>query len=382
MCAAPSNAFRTKSLKATKGSTTIDCLIAIPTETAAVLKARFYLDEILAVDEYDSAGAKIAGFIGACRVGSANHAMHNTARHFTLDGTNNGQLDFFNDAGLNTLGIVLQPAVPGFDGVQAVFDVTVIAAYFVNTDGLIMNYSINGGTPSGDIEAINGYSVPARETQIKAIAVRGVKPDDVLSITFGNMNAEGTHRIGPFSYTIPFFLWSLKGPATWPSQSVGMSPQALYPASFPVEVGTIIKPTTDGTFVRIYPGYYSDDNFWYQISDNNAVDSEVLSMGQLGQWPSGDPAYVPETPVWITVEFVHFSLDAVNGCIEMNTTGYVLRPRTIYWNTVNNIRYQQKDTSGPLAAAGVYYNGTKTGDKWNWTEIGFSGESLGGGTCT
>src|SRR5690625_4398707 len=77
--------------------------VAIPTASEAVLKSRFYLDVLLAVDDVQSEGT-VYGFIGGCEVGSENYKMHADARQFYLGGVEGSEdYVFFNDGGLNTL---------------------------------------------------------------------------------------------------------------------------------------------------------------------------------------------------------------------------------------------------------------------------------------
>lgn len=201
---APLSAFRNKTLKATSGSNTIDCLVAIPDETKEVLKARFYLDEILAVDEYDSAGNRIAGFIGACYVGSQNHAMHNANRRFTLDATRDGQMDFFNDAGLNTLGTANWTDVPLVQYANyIIIPSAFISAYWVDSNaagerslGYQIRKFVSGQGPDVNWLEFTIGSLPRNSQRIENVTLMHYIPvfeeGDSLEARAFIKNAEGT----------------------------------------------------------------------------------------------------------------------------------------------------------------------------------------------
>ena len=112
--AAPSSAYRVQTLNTFNNGVTTVNSIAIPNDTIAILKARFFLDQLFQVQT--AAGS---GFIGGCIVGSFNYNHHNTNRIGSLRSYNGGVVAYYNDAGLNTLSDLrslsaVSTAVDGF----------------------------------------------------------------------------------------------------------------------------------------------------------------------------------------------------------------------------------------------------------------------------
>jgi hypothetical protein len=201
--------YRAQKLKlVTGGGAVAQHDLAITTDTAEILKARFYLDSLYAVQS-PSGGA----FIGGCMVGSFNYNMHNPARVGALRWRDAvGVQAGYADAGLNTKGIVIGEIVVlnrEFTNVQ--LKASFKSAYLVFTDAA----GIQTRTWNDTINNWGGWSSGANSGN----AAAGLQFDRVIGDAFGNIdasikahgyqvrafitNSEGTY-IGPTS--LPIFL--------------------------------------------------------------------------------------------------------------------------------------------------------------------------------
>lgn len=367
MCAAPANSFRQKTLKQTKGSTTLDCLIAIPNATEAVLKQRFYLDVLLAVDEYDASGNRIAGFIGGCVVGSQNHGMHNSNRIFTLKGTQgvNGQIDFFNDAGLNTLGKITNPLgtneMPdivndeiGTLEVEARFR----SAWWVNTSKQGFEWKVPGfanstnnlGTQAMATDIVHQYLMSENDQWYH-------KAGDLLEIRAYVENAEGTFYSNWKSVTVKPRQLVMKYNVQYASSAYnGTVTRTVYVGTPALRVGTKIYSSQAMAEADLPPaGYYTYGEEWFKVESrtvNNVTSMEIVAMGAASAsgWPTGDPAY--DSGARIMQRAFYNANSFADPCDRYNQ-GF-LPNVTIWKNTIANERYFTQEVGGEEVANGWY----------------------------
>lgn len=158
--AAPNSAYRSEVIHdGTTIANSAKGLIAIPSAEEAVLKARFYLDWIMAFEKDG-----VRGFIGGVTHLSDNYYMHNTARHYTLRGRGPaGQLIYwFNEAGLNTLGISIINGANLYWANNVRFNITFKSAWFVNTSQMGIQYRL-AGSGTWNTHWILGESLPQQQ---------------------------------------------------------------------------------------------------------------------------------------------------------------------------------------------------------------------------
>lgn len=116
--------------------------ISIFDMTEAQLKERLYLDYLSWVVH-----GGVKGFIGGCVIGSDNYYMHNANRRWTGRSTIVNNIQFFNDAGRNTLGI----GSSAFNAIHAYSNLIVIqnavfkSSYHSNTFGYGFEFRLGAG---------------------------------------------------------------------------------------------------------------------------------------------------------------------------------------------------------------------------------------------
>lgn len=205
--AAPSNAYRAEKLH--DGTTTANSVkadIAIPNVSEATLKTRFYLDFLL-----NTTKDGVAGFVGGCTIGSDNYAMHNTARHWTGRGRGpSGQMiQWFNDAGLNTLG----PANLGVNGFVTLWanyvraHITFTAAWYVNTTEFGFEYRQTGAS-TWIRRKLDPSAIPQQQSITDTWRLPGsMIPDTSYQFRFYNVNDEGTYYTQTYTRTTLDYIY-------------------------------------------------------------------------------------------------------------------------------------------------------------------------------
>lgn len=218
--AAPSSAYR--SYKAHDGTTVANSVkadVAIPNVSEATLKARFYLDHFLS-DEKDGQG----GFIGGCVIGGDNHAMHNSARHWTARSRNAaGHLvQWFNDAGLNTLGMAVRTGLPiatyaNYFIVPSVFT----SAWYVGTSRIGYQIRLQGATSWITATTIGPVTLPQQQVLTKNLNFFLIgnlyNQGDRVDIRPFIENAEGTYYGAIYNFEVG------KNLENWPAEYRGTS---------------------------------------------------------------------------------------------------------------------------------------------------------------
>lgn len=161
---------------------------AITTDTTAILKSRFYLDDLLQTTDVNGN----LGFTGICYPNTFNYNMHNinrfgNARH--KDGV------VFNDAGLNTLGITKVDSILTTYPNRIRLISTSTSSYF---DGSTRGYqiSVNGGAWLD-----GGWTYPSfnsKETVTSQDLIgAGAKYNDQIRVRSYIVNPEGTYYSDP-----------------------------------------------------------------------------------------------------------------------------------------------------------------------------------------
>lgn len=147
--AAPIGAYRNRSLFARKGTADIEHLIAILQVSENVMKARFYLDDLVAAKLPDGT----EGVAGAVIIGGANEAMHNLTTRggsYYGDDEDDNKIRLLNDAGLNTKGLVtdIHPELEG----EAAIVKNIPAFYGTTTIELYARHVDSGGSGVGNFD--------------------------------------------------------------------------------------------------------------------------------------------------------------------------------------------------------------------------------------
>lgn len=361
--AAPSNAYRTEKLH--DGTTTANSVkadIAIPNATESVLKSRFYLDFLLNTERNG-----VAGFIGGCTIGSDNYAMHNTARHWTGRGRGPaGQtIQWFNDAGLNTLGTVA--AVPNIS--QHSLSAFIIASFTVQSayyDNGIYGVQINPGSGWATIQFGNipqNTSLSSDVTDISDYVEFG----QTIQVRSYHQNAEGVF-VSPTVRTVTVQAGTINMYYHASTASLAESSSALTARYYTVKLLIGGKLYSDsGASTPVPDGFYVDTagGRWYRVTGGAG---DVIQSGSAvpGGWPSGDPAN------YMLFEWVAFAVNnAANACA-------ISAPTNTYRSYLDNKHY-----SGPslttLATDGFYSRGT--GPARLWVQI-TAGVEVANGLCS
>jgi len=300
---APNTAYRTKSVTTRNIANTADLvtLVAILQSDKATMKSRFYLDGITSITLSDGDGV-----IGYCLIGSANYRMHNTARIGNIRTYDGGDCVLFNDAGLNTLGFVGMPVITNSRVGQLAGSVPAKSAYYVTSDMVKWQFSINYGA----------WSTPA---DIRPLA-QGVEESVAFNHTdlfqAGNLvrfrgvivNAEGTFtgiETDVIEIRLRLVVLASNNAASAAFYNwVDGERENYYTDSLPLtfSVGSRIfvddpVPISNAQYAPSV--YYSDGVYWYQVNyvadrDRNEIVARGLvtsSSGYPNNWPSNDPAY-------------------------------------------------------------------------------------------
>lgn len=194
--AAPSNAYRTKTVRLQKESEVTHLLAILQVDKATHLD-RFYLDDILAVRLEDGT----EGVIGIVNEGSNNFYMHNTSRHGS--GRHGSEGIWLNDGGLNTLDKTLLGS-NGFLTLWANYmraHLEVKASWYNNTTA----YGFEFKKPADSVwtrVALSPAVIPQKTTLSQNWRLpAGFEPLTNYQIRFFNTNAEGTW-INPTIYNV------------------------------------------------------------------------------------------------------------------------------------------------------------------------------------
>lgn len=141
--AAPSNAYRNKSLWMRGGTTNYEHKVAILQEDKATMLERFYLDDLVAV-KVDGTND---GVIGAVIIGGDNEKMHNiTTRGGVGRVRVQGQTArLLNDAGLNTKGNATIEDIIVQWGNLVALQIKYDSAYYLSSSNLGLRWRVGGG---------------------------------------------------------------------------------------------------------------------------------------------------------------------------------------------------------------------------------------------
>lgn len=393
MAAAPNSSYLGRSLKHTKGTTTIDCLIAIPDATEAVLKARFYLDKILAYQRTDGA-VTTYGFIGACIKGSPNHAMHNVARQFTLDNTKDADtLDFFNDAGLNTLAPRPdQPIMLSQNGGYFSFR-SMFKPSFYDSSLPEFEYRIKGSgdsfssiaTPSISSGRVNGEVKETRTSHyFRWVDLVTPKTIEFRAI---NRNPEGFTETILYEKVITSNDIRFIVVPTDQYGNIGTEPQFSMGAdSWDLVVGTVIdapqlKPNMHFIVVQEIDDE-DNENYGQVYHTNDGVPTwQIVSITAEG---AGDPE---PSNIFVKRFYAHRTTNSITQCSIMNGGGY--SPPTTFPVMYRHIEtgrfYEGENVQGNVASDGYYFNGGKVRasndvDSWEFYQL-VDGYLIAQGNC-
>lgn len=188
--AAPNSAYRSEVIHdGTTIANSAKGLIAIPSAEEAVLKARFYLDWVMAFEKDG-----VRGFIGGVTHLSDNYYMHNTARHYTLRGRGPaGQLIYwFNDAGLNTLGLAAINSTVVSWANHVILDISFFSSWHNNSTGIGIRFRVGSGSWS-----INNFpGAPPKEQSVTSerTFITPYSPGQNMEVQAFITNEEGTYH--------------------------------------------------------------------------------------------------------------------------------------------------------------------------------------------
>lgn len=218
--AAPSGAYRTEKLHdGTTNANSVKADIAIPNATESVLKSRFYLDFLLNTERNG-----VAGFVGGCTIGSNNYAMHNTARHWTGRGRGPaGQMiQWFNDAGLNTLGLAVRTGLPVVNYANYfIVPSTYTSAWYINTTRIGYQVRLQGATSWITATTIGPIAIPQQQVLTKNLNFFLIgnlyNQGDRVDIRPFIENAEGTYYGAIYNFEVG------KNLENWPAEYRGTS---------------------------------------------------------------------------------------------------------------------------------------------------------------
>lgn len=341
--AAPFFAYINKVLKARSSGVWKKMYVAKVDTSAAVMKSRFYLDELIAISG--------EGVIGAVNLDGPNAAMHNLT---TRRGAVRSSVVWLNDGGLNTKGLGV------YSGASVQLDVGILVSFYVNsawyidTDYAYVKWRKN---PSG-VWQTNSTSTGFNKgtSEITGVFLYSasvvLNPGEYIDIIIGVVNNEGTKETSIYTYQLPLATDLFGYAADYGSVAYynynNYPPNNYYFDSYVVEVGTTISANATSQ-INVSNGYIANDIYWYKIEEVSGV-SKVAKYGNIGSWDMGDPA----TPIqFIPVNFIGHHNSWSTGCAVIGS----LSPVTIYFDNINNVYRETASPSGVLAS-GAYYTGT------------------------
>lgn len=297
--AAPNNAYNGRTLVDKKDNIIIHHQEANITDTIAILKERFYLDDVF-INQKDG----VSGFIGCCYASTPNYNMHATNRlgslakfRETVSGNGNWQsYRLFNDSGLNTLGNVLADMEVLNSSVGSLsVKVTFKSSYYNVTSKIGIGWK-SGALKEGITEI--PYSIPANSQQNLTKSVdtyTEVSAGTTLNVYATITNEEGTY-ISPYLATFKVMpaVWVSKYNSLWPSRAYNNgSNVTIYSELGGLSIGSkIFDGDNPISGANVTPGYYVVGEKWYLIEVNAQNDfTYITRAGECTPtgWPVGDP---------------------------------------------------------------------------------------------
>lgn len=283
--AAGNENYHTKKLNYKKG-TVRRSPIALLNADVATLKERFYLDSLFMLPGF--------GFIGGTKVGTFNHGMHNQSRVVGFKWHKGGQMDSYNDAGLNTLGKSDVPLVESAKVGDIKLSATLFtSAYFVSTSEYGFQYYQDGIWVSwGGFGALGAAQTTNKS--LSAVSIPGFKAGDTVLIRTFLINNEGYYASSANSMVLEVSALIMKFNGSWPSLAFkGTNTATVWADFLPLGLGTSLYVNSQMDDVpAVSSGYYVLNNEWYEVrQEAGALKMKIINQGlcEFGSYPSGDP---------------------------------------------------------------------------------------------
>lgn len=344
-------------------------------QLSAKIKDIFYLDDLLCFPaRYDD--EDFHGFYGLIRPGTANYNMHKASRRVEIHGDKLGASQItLNDAGLNTLGIAINlqnaTVLNGDMQVKALFR----SAYFVGTDSYGFEWK-----KSTDSTWLAGAEFPYMnqntENEPTVTVYADYKVGETWNIRAFVQNAEGRFTSNAINITATVKIFLLKGPNTWPSIAYSSGSNiSLYADTRLIGEGTTLYKEA-GMVNTANAGYYVNETEgkWYEVALDGTT-RKVVDIGNIGQWPAGDPATPPTWQIFNT--FIELGGTQNLTCNNTNVSDPPQYP--VWLNTSDGLYYYQQSAGsyangyytrsiGGVAYVTRFINGSWVGQTWKCSE--------------
>lgn len=345
--AAPFFAYINKVLKARSSGDWKKMYVAKVDTSAAVMKSRFYLDELIAISGQ--------GVIGAVNPDGPNAAMHNFS---TRRGVVRSKLIWLNDGGLNTKGTAQVTAARSrFLNKGIEYDYQTRPAWYVSGQVSVR---------VKDVAALTWSDwVPVRTTSEGRNLIGGEYVEEGAFINV--IDRFPSYDVG-MTYTIQVKHTNSEGEVLSEEMAVIIRPEAVgfkrgsspaiayastvvyqeYPDTDPVDIGTRFYEDAN-MVLPIAGGYHMlPDGVWYQLDTNGYV----IAKGMYS------PVLAVYYNVWI-------SRNGTGGKVGEVEFGGTISNETASYQNYESVSYRVGTHNGSLSGWNWYWSGSVPGGSLN-----------------
>lgn len=324
----------------------------------ATLKARFYLDDVIAFKAVWG-GVEYHGFWGTVLPSGFNYNHHKTSRLLEINGPKPGQiLRTLNDAGLNTLGDTsgINPTAD-----QSLLEVTTgninfLSGFYVTTNSFGVKFRIGLGAWQ---TVLGTGNLPAEASATQNFELNGAQANQSIEVYAFISNDEGEYVSDTKSILVLAQDLQIQFSSSMPcGGSV-----ATYYISEDLAIGTTIF--NEATLQFATAGYYTyGNNTYHQESIGGVI--EITSLGSCT---------VPAT----RTSFSYYKYDATTSSTACSFPGLETE-KFMFWQLVAGVKRFYTTTGGTTLMADGFYAYEVGVDTFSTIEL-IDGFDNGSTTC-